>query len=235
MKMKRQKTSGFTLIELLVVISIIGILMGIVGPKVFDLLSGSKVTKTQSVFRAWVTQLYQYKEFYRYFPPFLLEEDEGVSVSLEEEENHEAFIAALRGMKWNPSSLSWESLDGELKDQNKKGREFHSFGEDEFGYVDPDGDEQNNGKFLSDAWGNPKIRILVDQDGDGLIKLSDQDLSDIVSALKVDYDAQVVDAARDKLQVIRDKVGIFVLFDDSGDWDTESSFSWDVAKFLQAD
>jgi hypothetical protein len=75
----------------------------------------------------------------------------------------------------------------------------------------------------------------VDQDGDGLIKLSDQDLSDIVSALKVDYDAQVVDAARDKLQVIRDKVGIFVLFDDSGDWDTESSFSWDVAKFLQAD
>ena len=180
MKMKRKKPSGFTLIELLVVISIIGILMGIVGPKVFDLLSGSKVTKTQSVFRAWVTQLYQYKEFYRYFPPFLLEEDEGVSVSLEEEENHEAFIAALRGMKWNPSSLSWESLDGELKDQNKKGREFHSFGEDEFGYVDPDGDEQNNGKFLSDAWGNPKIRILVDQDGDGLIKLSDQDLSDIV-------------------------------------------------------
>jgi prepilin-type N-terminal cleavage/methylation domain-containing protein len=235
MKMKRKKTSGFTLIELLVVISIIGILMGIVGPKVFDLLSGSKVTKTQSVFRAWVTQLYQYKEFYRYFPPFLLEEDEGVSVSLEEEENHEAFIAALRGMKWNPSSLSWESLDGELKDQNKKGREFHSFGEDEFGYVDPDGDEQNNGKFLSDAWGNPKIRILVDQDGDGLIKLSDQDLSDIVSALKVDYDAQVVDAARDKLQVIRDKVGIFVLFDDSGGWDTESAFSWDVAKFLQAD
>ena len=235
MKMKRKKPSGFTLIELLVVISIIGILMGIVGPKVFDLLSGSKVTKTQSVFRAWVTQLYQYKEFYRYFPPFLLEEDEGVSVSLEEEENHEAFIAALRGMKWNSSSLSWESLDGELEYQNKKGREFHSFGEDEFGYVDPDGDEQNNGKFLSDAWGNPKIRILVDQDGDGLIKLSEQDLSDIVSALKVDYEAQVVDAARDKLQVIRDKVGIFVLFDDTGDWDTQSAFSWDVAKFLQAD
>ena len=235
MKMKRKKKSGFTLIELLVVISIIGILMGIVGPKVFDLLAGSKVTKTQSVFRAWVTQLYQYKEFYRYFPPFLLKEDEGVSVSLEEEENHDAFIAALRGMKWNPSSLSWESLDGDLVDQNKKGREFHSFGEDEFGYVDPDGDEQNNGKFLSDAWGNPNVRILVDQDGDGLIKLSDQDLNDIVSALKVDYDAQVVDAARDKLQVIRDKVGIFILFDDSGSWDTQSAFSWDVAKFLQTD
>ena len=52
MNEKKKKTCGFTLIELLVVISIIGILMGIVGPKVFDLLSGSKVTKTQSVFRA---------------------------------------------------------------------------------------------------------------------------------------------------------------------------------------
>ncbi|MEC8865720.1 MAG: prepilin-type N-terminal cleavage/methylation domain-containing protein, partial [Verrucomicrobiota bacterium] len=183
MNEKRKKTSGFTLIELLVVISIIGILMGIVGPKVFDLLSGSKVTKTQSVFRAWVTQLYQYKEFYRYFPPFLLEEEEGVSVSLEDEENHDAFIAALRGMKWNSSSFSWESLEGDLLVQNKKGREFHSFGEDEFGYVDPDGEEANNGRYLSDAWGNPKIRILVDHDGDGLIRLSEQDLGDIVSAL----------------------------------------------------
>ena len=235
MNEKRKKTSGFTLIELLVVISIIGILMGIVGPKVFDLLSGSKVTKTQSVFRAWVTQMYQYKEFYRYFPPFLLEEEEGVSVSLEDEENHDAFIAALRGMKWNSSSFSWESLEGDLMDQNKKGREFHSFGEDEFGYVDPDGEEANNGRYLSDAWGNPKIRILVDHDGDGLIRLSEQDLGDIVSALKVDYDTEVVDAARDKLQVIRDKVGIYVLFDDTGDWDTQNAFSWDVAKFLQGD
>ena len=233
--MKRKKTSGFTLIELLVVISIIGILMGIVGPKVFDLLSGSKVTKTKSVFRAWVTQLYQYKEFYRYFPPFLLEGDEGVSVSLEEEDNHEAFIAALRGMKWDSDSFAWESLQGDLIDQNKKGREFHSFGGDEFGYLDPDGNDENNGKYLSDAWGNPKIRIVVDHDGDGLIKLEEKDLGDIISALKVDYDSEVVDAAKDKLRVIRDKVGIFVLFDDTGDWDTQSAFSWDVDKFLQSD
>ena len=83
--------------------------------------------------------------------------------------------------------------------------------------------------------GNPKIRILVDQDGDGLIKLEDKDLDDIISALKVDYDSDVVDAAKDKLRVIRDKVGIFVLFDDTGDWDTQSAFSWDVDKFLQSD
>ena len=230
--MKRKNTDGFTLIELLVVISIIGILMGIVGPKVFDLLSGSKVTKTQAVFRSWVTQLYQYKEHYRYFPPFLLKGEEGDSVSLEVEENHDAFIAALRGMKWNAENFTWERLEGELLVQNRKSREFHSFGEDEFGYVDLE-DDKNNGKYLSDAWGNPKIRIVVDHDGDGIIKLSDKDLGDITSALKIDYDSAVVDAANDKLQVIRDKVGIFVLFDDTGGWDTENAFSWDIAKFLE--
>ena len=116
--------------------------------------------------------------------------------------------------------------------KTEKSREFHSFGEDEFGYVDLD-DDKNNGKYLSDAWGNPNIRIVVDHDGDGIIKLSDKDLGEITSALQIDYDSAVVDAAKDKLQVIRDKVGIFVLFDDTGGWDTENAFSWDIAKFLQ--
>ena len=75
--MIKKKNSGFTLIELLVVISIIGILMGIVGPKVFDLLSSSKATKTQAVFRSWVTQLYQYQQFYKYFLIFLDDKQEG--------------------------------------------------------------------------------------------------------------------------------------------------------------
>ena len=71
MKKKHSKLRGFTLIELLVVIAVIGILMGMVGPRVFDLLTSSKVKKSQSIFRSWVTQLYQYKEYYKYFPPFL--------------------------------------------------------------------------------------------------------------------------------------------------------------------
>ena len=65
--MKNKNNKGFTLIELLVVIAILGVLMGLIGPKVFDLLSGSKATKTQAIFKSWVTQLYQYKEYYKYF------------------------------------------------------------------------------------------------------------------------------------------------------------------------
>ena len=74
--MNSNSKKGFTLIELLVVIAILGVLMGLIGPKVFEILSGSKATKTQSIFRSWVTQLIQYKEHYKYFPPFLLDNDE---------------------------------------------------------------------------------------------------------------------------------------------------------------
>ena len=58
----------------------------------FDLLSGSKVTKTQAV----VPGLHSFistRSTTGISLPFF-EKDEGVSVSLGEEENHDAFIAA---------------------------------------------------------------------------------------------------------------------------------------------
>lgn len=225
MRNKKSKLRGFTLIELLVVIAVIGILMGMVGPRVFDLLTNSKVKKSQSIFRSWVTQLYQYKEFYKYFPPFLLEEEEGKPLMLSEETNHESFIVALKGMKWDPDTSEWQPIaqGSELRDQNRKGREFHSFSEDEFG---PDG-------YLADSWGGKKIRILVDQNGDGLIKMNDATVGEIMDALKNDYSAEIVDAAKEKISVIREKVGIFVLYDDLGDTDTNNVFSWDITKYLE--
>ena len=228
MKKKHSKLRGFTLIELLVVIAVIGILMGMVGPRVFDLLTSSKVKKSQSIFRSWVTQLYQYKEYYKYFPPFLLEEKEGEPVLLSENEDfHDSFIIALKGMQWDPDSQEWLALEqgSELRKQNRKGREFHSFSEDEFGV---DG-------YLADSWGGTKIRVVVDQDGDGLIKLDSSAVDEIVTALKQDYDDEVVDDAIDKISVIREKVGIYVLYDESGETESENVFSWDILKYLEED
>ena len=225
MRNKKSKSRGFTLIELLVVIAVIGILMGMVGPRVFDLLTNSKVKKSQSIFRSWVTQLYQYKEFYKYFPPFLLEEEEGNPLLLSEEINHDSFIVALKGMKWDPDTSVWQPVaqGSELRDQNRKGREFHSFSEDEFG----------SEGYLADSWGGKKIRVVVDQDGDGLIKLDDATVGEIMDALKNDYSSEVVDAAKEKISVIREKVGIFVLYDDLGETDTNNVFSWDITKYLE--
>ncbi len=220
--MNNYKNKGFTLIELLVVIAILGVLMGLIGPKVFDLLSGSEATKTQSVFRAWVTQIYQYKEHYKYYPPFLLEEEEGEPILLSDDENHDSFIAALKGMKWEVNAQNWVPLDDELMDQNRKSRQFHSFAEDEFG---EDG-------YLADAWGGRDIRILVDYDGDGLIELSSQVVDEIKVALKSDYDTEQIEEAAEKFRVIRDKVAIYVLEDPSGETDSQNVFSWDIKKFF---
>ena len=220
--MKNKNKKGFTLIELLVVIAILGVLMGLIGPKVFDVLSGSKATKTQAVFRAWVTQLYKYKEHYKYFPPFLLQEDEGEPIVLSDDEAHSSFIAALKGMQWDVGSQSWSKLDDTLLKQNRKSRQFHSFTEDEFG---EDG-------YLADAWGGRNIQVVVDQDGDGLIELSSEVVTQITEALKSEYDAEVVEDATEKFKVIRDKVGIFVLEDKTGETDSETDFSWDIKKFL---
>ena len=227
MNKKIHKPKGFTLIELLVVIAVIGILMGMVGPRVFDLLTSSKVKKSQSIFRSWVTQLYQYKEHYKYFPHFLLEEDEGKPVLLSETDNHDSFIVALKGMQWDPSAQEWISLEqgSELRKQNRKGREFHSFSEDEFGVEG----------YLADSWGGTKIRVLVDQDGDGLIKLDSSAVDEIVDALKQEYDEEVVDEAKEKISVIREKVGIYVLYDDTGETESENVFSWDILKYLGED
>ena len=54
----------------------------------------------------------------------------------------------------------------------------------------------------------------------------------VIQALKRENDPDIVEEARDKLLVIRDKVGIFVLNDLSGETDTQNVFSWNVSKYL---
>ena len=107
-----------------------------------------------------------------------------------------------------------------LRNENKRSREFHSFGEDEFG----------EGNFLADAWGNSRIFIVVDRDGDGLIKLSSSTLNQITDALRREYDFHIVDEAMDEISVVHESVGIYVL-NDGGD--TQNVFSWDIEKYLK--
>ena len=74
-----------------------------------------------------------------------------------------------------------------------------------------------------------------DQDGDGLIKLDSSAVDEIVDALKQEYDEEVVDDAKEKISVIREKVGIYVLYDDTGETESENVFSWDILKYLGED
>tara|TARA_Y100000588_G_C13959098_1_gene797921 strand:+ start:112 stop:804 length:693 start_codon:yes stop_codon:yes gene_type:complete len=218
------RRNGFTLIELLVVISIIGILAGImISSGLFSFLSDAEAKKTKSIFRAWVTQIYQYKETYKHFPPVLLQKKEGepLEIGEENEEEHDRFIAALKGREVERSgdgAITWSDLDS-YRDENKRSREFHSFGEDEFG---------ENG-YLADAWGGDRIYMVVDRDGDGLIELEESAFNDIKDALLREFDSEIIDAAGDNLKVIHEKVGIYVL-NDGGDG--KSVFSWNIEKYL---
>ena len=69
--------------------------------------------------------------------------------------------------------------------------------------------------------------------GDGIIKLDGAAIDEIIDALKQDNDSEVVDAAKDKISVIREKVGIYVLYDETGDTESENVFSWDIGKYLE--
>ncbi len=214
--------SGFTLIELLVVIAIIGILAGIVGPKIFDVLTRAEAKKTQSIFKAWATAVANYKSEYKHLPPVLLQQEEGVPLIIGKDypDDHAKFIAALAGREWDVNTRRWNDL-AKHRDQNRKNRlNFHTFQDDEFG---EDG-------YLSDAWGGSKFRILSDRNNDGLIELQDAALSEILDALKETYDSDVVDAAKNKIRSIHADVAFYVLIEDEV---PENVFSWDVEKYMK--
>jgi prepilin-type N-terminal cleavage/methylation domain-containing protein len=215
----KNKSKAFTLIELLVVISILGILMGIVGPKVIDLLSSSEKTKVQAILRGWVTQIHQYHSYYGYFPPFLYSEEEGTPISLSEVENHDNFIICLKGKQLSDSG-EWIPLknNDDSKKQNQQRKEFHSFSEDEF---------DSNGKLI----GAQNILVLIDQDGDGMISLEKSVVDDIFEALSVDYSQSAINQIDpDKFALVHEKVAIFLMKDD--DLDVQNVYSWNVDKYF---
>jgi prepilin-type N-terminal cleavage/methylation domain-containing protein len=223
MKMRRKLSMGFTLIELLVVIAIIGVLMGIVGPKVFDLLITSEKTKHSAIVNSWVTSLVGYKSHYGYFPPFLYENEEGVPVLVDSDEQHDSFLASMKGKSRNGGSGAWESLSESLQNQNTEMKEFHSFTENEF---------KSDGKII--GYGN--LHILIDQDGDGSISLGDDIVDDILDSLSQDYSAdQIDDMDRDLFGVVNQPIIIFVIQNPTAETDEEevvNVFSWNIEKYF---
>jgi len=218
LKMKAVK-KGFTLIELLVVISIIGVLLGIVGPKVFDLLLSSGKTKIAASFSAWASQVVQYKAHYGYYPPFLFEEEEGTPIIIEDDDLMSAFLISLKGKGKNSSSGLWETLTEEQLIHNQESREFHSFNENEF---------NDEGDII--GFGN--LQMLVDQDGDGAIQLSDDVVDDILSSLSLDYSSDQIDNIdRDIFSVVNQPIIIFLLSDEKED--VTNVFSWNIEKYFK--
>ena len=225
MKTSSIKSRGFTLIELLVVIAIIAIIAGIAIPSYTSVMDSAKSTDTRASFTKWASALSKYKTDKGYFPPFLLKEQEGVPVVLgpDNQQEHDSFIAAIKGKKWNTNESRWEELDGDLLKQNEKKEDFcGDLTDDDFG---EDG-------YLADAWGGTKIYVVVDKNHDGLIELGSTAFNEIKEALKQDYDSNTINSVEDKIKVIRQPIGIYVLYDKGTG--SNNVFSWDIKKYLEA-
>jgi len=216
----KKNNKAFTLIELLVVITIVGILMGILGPKLADLIGGSKKTKLKSIFTTWATQLHQYKSYYGYFPPFLYESEEGEPILLSE--YHQEFLAALKGKERKDGN--WVTLET-YAEQNEKGREFHSFTSDEF---------MENGKFIGEYL---EVKILFDEDGSGNIETSTTASTEISESLASEYSAEDLgDDFAEKIKFIDESVVFYITIyenvSEDEEWGVTNVFSWNLDKFL---
>ena len=212
------KKNGFTLIELLVVISIIGILMGLLISQLGGVLGSSENTKMQAVLRSWIIQSKEYKNHYGYFPPFMYQLEEGTPISLNDPlDNQEKFFYALKGSE--RSEAGW----GEFLDENKEKKEFHTFTEDEF---DADGN----------LVGFESVRILVDYDRDGMIKLGSDVVDEILASLTPEYDEDemvLVQSRIEQFSVINEEIAFFILSDEiSG---VSNVYSWNLEKYFDSE
>ncbi len=143
--------TGFTLIELLTVIAIIGILAGILIPVVGSARKAANKAKSKAQFANYANALVQYRTEYGYWPS-ILNGSETTPFDLGQGTNSEDLIKALTGRDKN-GDKNYE--------YNRKGVSFLSVSDNE---LQLDSDTQ-----LVDAFENPNIKIVVDDDNNGQI------------------------------------------------------------------
>ena len=144
--------------------------------------------------------------------------EEGTPVSLNEpEDNQEKFFYALKGSE--RSEADWEGFP----DENKDKKEFHTFTEDEF---------DANGNLV----GFKSVGILVDYDRDGIIKLDNDIVIQILASLSPEYDEDEMGQVQSRIEqfsIINEEIAFFILSDAiSG---VSNVYSWNIEKYFDSE
>lgn len=165
---------AFTLIELLTVIAIIGILAGMIGVVVGTVQKKSKVAATKTMYRDWASGIEQYKTAYGTYP-FLnnkYETNADTQISLENPTTVKEFIMCLSGRQpiFDGGGALSPGAGGDARKFNKKGTAFVTFAPEAFQMSEADNQYTRK---LQDRFGNSNIRLVMDTDGNGIVKPTD--------------------------------------------------------------
>lgn len=160
-----RRVAAFTLVELLAVLAIVAVLAGVLYPSLTATRSSALRTRTKLQFHQWTAAMEQFRQEYGYYPAV------GTDGRLATAADALGFIRALSGCNPDGSAVADPAdLNGNLKRIA-----FCAFGSDVLcdpGRPGPPPDFSGD-ELVCDAFGNTEIGVLVDRNGDGVIKPAD--------------------------------------------------------------
>lgn len=168
--MNFSKKNAFTLIELLTVIAIIAILAGILIPTIGAAKKSALKAKTKVQFSQWASAMTLFKQEYGYYPSVAAS---GSSAGLLDTSY---FLADLTARDYQGNVLSGANLKA-----NIRALSFYSVSDSEL--LKSGSTVQNT---IVDAFGNSDIMVMVDSDGNGVIKGSERKTSYVAPGNSVD-------------------------------------------------
>jgi type II secretory pathway pseudopilin PulG len=152
------RLAAFTVVELLGVVSIISILVAILLPTLGASRSAVLAAKTRVQFAQWCAAIEQFRQEYGYYP------DIAPAGGLASAADTAKFVRTLSGRNVDGSDVAVPAdLNG-----NKKRIAFYVFADGEF--ADSKRCDSAGGEILCDAFGNTEIGLLLDRNGDGVVK-----------------------------------------------------------------
>lgn len=178
--MRRNTREGFTLIELLTVIAIIGILAAILIPTAMGVQRRAKAATSQTVLSGWCSGILRYKQAYGFYPNFATGAYPTADTLFKLESSATTpayFVMALSGKHPSGAALG-AGATGFRAVFNRNSEAFVDFSSQDYeapsalSAVTATTASLGASNYLVDRFGNRNIRVAVDYDGSGVIKIT---------------------------------------------------------------